>query len=312
MGEEEACSEWSPDGLTDTREIKDHSQVEPAPECLVDGSVSFGRFSLDTLSWVKWSAFSQNRYLEEVEKCSTPGSVAKKAAYFDAHYKKIAAQRALLQQSLTEEQNNQYKDMDALAPEVHNEQVPNGDPVLYIDNNASHGSETEGGVHDMNKDEDSKEEVIQDTPSLQIDEAHNEEIPLEVEVSSLTAETNVPSQNDEVHHEEVPLEAVSPIAEAKLDINSVPEDLNMNGAEKLALPKQDSTLAKVETIPKGLEGGAMGKKEIFEACKRRTQGIQTKETAPFQGDCCFKRTRASSNEEEQNRSCNKYVKRSHN
>lgn len=280
MGEEEACSEWSPDGLADTREIKDHSQVEPAPECLVDGSVSFGRFSLDTLSWEKWSAFSQNRYLEEVEKCSTPGSVAKKAAYFDAHYKKIAAQRALLQLSLTEEENNRYKDMDALAPEVQNEQVPNGDPALYIDNNACHGSNTEGGVHDMNKDEESKEEVIQDTPSLQIDEAHNEEIPLEVEVSSLTVETNVPSQNDEVHHEEVPLEAVSPIAEAKLDINSVPEDLNMNGAEKLALPKQDSTLAKVETIPKGLEGGAMGKKKSLKHAKEEPSEFKQKKKLP--------------------------------
>lgn len=267
MGEEEACSEWSPDGLIDTREIKDQSQVEPAPECLVDGSISFGRFSLDTLSWEKWSAFSQNRYLEEVEKCSTPGSVAKKAAYFDAHYKKIAAQRALLQQSLTEEENNQYKDMDALAPEEHNEQVPNGDPAWYIDNNACHGSNTEGGAHDMNRGKESKEEVIQDTSSLHIDEAHCEEIPLEVEVSSLIAETIVPSQNDEVHHEEVPLEAVSPIAEAKLNINCVSEGLKMNGAEKPALPKQDSTLAKVETIPKGLEEAAVGKKKSLKHAK---------------------------------------------
>lgn len=280
MGEEEACSGWSPDCLADTHEIKDQSQVEPAPECLVDGSISFGRFSLDTLSWEKWSAFSQNRYLEEVEKCSTPGSVAQKAAYFDAHYKKIAAQRALLQQSLTEEENDQYKDMDALAPEEHNEQVPNGDPGWFIDNNACHEPNTEGGVHEMNRGEESKEEVIQDTPSLQIDEAHYREIPLEVEVSSLTAETNVPSQNDEVHHEEVPLEAVPPIAETKLDINCVPEGLNTNGVEEPALPEQDSNLAKLETIPKGPEEVAVGKKKPLKHAKEDSSKFKQKKKTP--------------------------------
>jgi hypothetical protein len=62
----------------------------------LDVSVSFGRFDNDSLSWEKWSAFSPNKYLEEVEKCATPGSVAKKAAYFEAHYKKIAARKAEL------------------------------------------------------------------------------------------------------------------------------------------------------------------------------------------------------------------------
>lgn len=57
-------------------------------------SVSFGRFENDSLSWEKWSTFSPNKYLEEVEKCATPGSVAQKRAYFEAHYKKIAARKA--------------------------------------------------------------------------------------------------------------------------------------------------------------------------------------------------------------------------
>ncbi|XP_019158065.1 PREDICTED: protein WVD2-like 7 [Ipomoea nil] len=57
-------------------------------------SVSFGKFESDSsLSWEKWSSFSPNKYLEEVEKCSTPGSVAQKKAYFEAHYKKIAARK---------------------------------------------------------------------------------------------------------------------------------------------------------------------------------------------------------------------------
>lgn len=57
-------------------------------------SVSFGRFEGDSLSWEKWSSFSPNKYLEEVEKCATPGSVAEKKAYFEEHYKKIAARIA--------------------------------------------------------------------------------------------------------------------------------------------------------------------------------------------------------------------------
>ncbi|XP_057448393.1 protein WVD2-like 7 isoform X2 [Lotus japonicus] len=59
-------------------------------------SVSFGRFENDSLSWERWSSFSPNKYLEEVEKCATPGSVAQKKAYFEAHYKKIAARKAEL------------------------------------------------------------------------------------------------------------------------------------------------------------------------------------------------------------------------
>ncbi|KAL9271885.1 WVD2-like 7-like protein [Drosera capensis] len=60
-------------------------------------SVSFGRFENDSLCWEKWSAFpANNKYLEEVEKFSTPGSVAQKKAYFEAHYRKIAERKAEL------------------------------------------------------------------------------------------------------------------------------------------------------------------------------------------------------------------------
>ncbi|XP_062149842.1 protein WVD2-like 7 isoform X2 [Alnus glutinosa] len=65
-------------------------------------SISFGRFMSESLAWEKWSAFSHNRYLEEVEKFSKPGSVAQKKAYFEAHYKKKAAERAA---ELIEESN---------------------------------------------------------------------------------------------------------------------------------------------------------------------------------------------------------------
>lgn len=64
-------------------------------DSLHSGSISFGRFATESLSWEKRSSFSHNRYLEEVEKYSRPGSVIEKKAYFEAHFKK----RALLSQT---------------------------------------------------------------------------------------------------------------------------------------------------------------------------------------------------------------------
>ncbi|XP_043696180.1 protein WVD2-like 7 [Telopea speciosissima] len=64
------------------------------------GSISFGRFETEPLSWERRSSFSHDRYLEEVEKYSTPGSVTQKKAYFEAHFKK----KALLSQASTESQ----------------------------------------------------------------------------------------------------------------------------------------------------------------------------------------------------------------
>lgn len=68
-------------------------QGDPLRHALT-ASVSFGRFMSESLSWEKWSSFTQNRYLEEVEKYAKPGSVAEKKAYFEARYKKKASQKA--------------------------------------------------------------------------------------------------------------------------------------------------------------------------------------------------------------------------
>lgn len=76
-------------------------QGDPLRHALTS-SISFGRFVSESLAWEKWSSFSQNRYLEEAEKYSKPGSVAEKKAYFEAHYKKIAAKKAA---SLLEQQS---------------------------------------------------------------------------------------------------------------------------------------------------------------------------------------------------------------
>lgn len=70
-------------------------------------SISFGRFMSESLSWEKWSSFSSNRYVEEAERYARPGSVAQKKAFFEAHYKSIAAKKAaaLLEQANAAENN---------------------------------------------------------------------------------------------------------------------------------------------------------------------------------------------------------------
>ncbi|XP_021771025.1 protein WVD2-like 7 [Chenopodium quinoa] len=61
-------------------------------------SVSFGRYVCEELEWEKWSSFdsnnNRNRYVKEAEKYSKPGSVAQKKAYFEAHFKRMAALKA--------------------------------------------------------------------------------------------------------------------------------------------------------------------------------------------------------------------------
>ncbi|XP_055806694.1 protein WVD2-like 7 isoform X2 [Solanum dulcamara] len=72
-------------------------------------SISLGRFTTESLAWDKWSAFPHKRYVEEAERYAKPGSVAQKKAFFEAHYKKIAAQKAA---ALLEQENTQQ---DTLA-----------------------------------------------------------------------------------------------------------------------------------------------------------------------------------------------------
>jgi len=67
------------------------------PNRVLTESVSFGRYANETLAWARWSAFTQNRYLEEVERFTKPGSVAEKKAFFEAHFKNRASGKAATQ-----------------------------------------------------------------------------------------------------------------------------------------------------------------------------------------------------------------------
>ncbi|KAK1416065.1 hypothetical protein QVD17_31853 [Tagetes erecta] len=82
-------------------EIEEPIRFNFQADLLHSGSISFGRFESESLSWERRSSFSHNRYLEEVEKYSKPGSVTEKKAYFEAHFKR----KALLKQSSSESQD---------------------------------------------------------------------------------------------------------------------------------------------------------------------------------------------------------------
>lgn len=104
--------------------IEDSFQLSFKADSLHSGSISFGRFETESLSWERKSSFSHNRYLEEVEKYSKPGSVTEKKAYFEAHFKK----KALLRQRLSECQNGTE------CQNVENECLENMDYVEDFDN----------------------------------------------------------------------------------------------------------------------------------------------------------------------------------
>ncbi|KAK8673465.1 hypothetical protein V6N13_111799 [Hibiscus sabdariffa] len=82
-------------------------------------SISFGRFMSESLSWEKWSTFSHNKYVEEAERYARPGSVAQKKAFFEAHYKTLAARKAaaLLEQAKNSAAVN-ATETEAQAPET--------------------------------------------------------------------------------------------------------------------------------------------------------------------------------------------------
>lgn len=70
------------------------------------GSISFGRFELESLAWEKWSVFTNDRRHEEFVKFN--GLVAKKKAYFEEYFKRIRELKALQQQNQQTELNLEY------------------------------------------------------------------------------------------------------------------------------------------------------------------------------------------------------------
>uniref|UniRef100_A0A5B7AAT9 Putative neurofilament heavy polypeptide isoform X1 n=1 Tax=Davidia involucrata TaxID=16924 RepID=A0A5B7AAT9_DAVIN len=207
-----------------------------ASSATLEVSVSFGRFENDSLSWEKWSSFSPNKYLDEVEKCSTPGSVAKKAAYFEAHYKKIAARKAELL--------GQQKQMET-SPLM-------SDDAIYKDHSRNTcGTDTK---FDVFSGQSSPKEVEQDTEvnRTHVDELNEDVVvttecvfsgqspPKEVEQDTKVNSTHVDELNEDVA---VPSECQSSLVEgAKEEMDSIQDSLELNEPDEAALAPEDTHL----------------------------------------------------------------------
>ncbi|CAI9756347.1 unnamed protein product [Fraxinus pennsylvanica] len=93
-------------------------------------SVSFGRFMSEQLDWEKWSTFTHNRYLEDVEKYSRPGSVAEKKAFFEAHYRRrnaaLVEQQNAMTSNYTESNITNVVIEETKADAVRNRELANG------------------------------------------------------------------------------------------------------------------------------------------------------------------------------------------
>ncbi|XP_051145838.1 protein WVD2-like 7 [Andrographis paniculata] len=118
-------------------------------------SVSFGKFENNGVSLEKWSSFSPNKYLEEAGNLSTPGSVAQKKAYFEAHYKKKAEELeqeklmgcpVLLSSDMSRNESyaislpevdqefsvlNEERLVEEIAQEAHMTPLTNGSTIVY-------------------------------------------------------------------------------------------------------------------------------------------------------------------------------------
>ncbi|XP_011045204.1 PREDICTED: uncharacterized protein LOC105140176 isoform X3 [Populus euphratica] len=112
-------------------------------------SISFGRFMSDSLSWEKWSSFSHNRYVEEAEKFSRPGSVAQKKAFFEAHYRNLAARKAaaLLEQANAEANNVQEPENEGGIPDKTTQ-----DSLTVATNSQEAGDQEETHVQQVNSE----------------------------------------------------------------------------------------------------------------------------------------------------------------
>ncbi|KAH7681388.1 hypothetical protein IHE45_05G055200 [Dioscorea alata] len=91
---------WSHDELPDSDRVD--SQEVSVSQMLDHGSISFGRFAVESLAWAKRSVFTYNERQEELEKVKNPGLVAQKKAYFEEYYKKLRALKAMQDNQQTE------------------------------------------------------------------------------------------------------------------------------------------------------------------------------------------------------------------
>lgn len=167
----------------------------------------------ESLAWEKWSSFSHNRYVEEAERYSKPGSVAQKKAFFEAHYKKLAAQKAAA--ALLEQANNEAQ------------------------NNAT-GQENEGVI---DNDNDTDNSQISPNYEIGVKEEQNAKILSITSESSSTVEASVT-------HESVKIEEAKPVMEeVPVEGNSMKVELQKQVEDVDGQKEQSEKLSAILTPP---------------------------------------------------------------
>ncbi|XP_024007497.1 protein WVD2-like 7 [Eutrema salsugineum] len=111
-------------------EISSRETNEAVPHRVLTESVSFGRFASESLQWEKWSSFTQNRYLEEVQRFTKPGSVAEKKAFFEAHFKNRASGRT----AKTKMEEVNVKTSDETVCEIRKDNLVDSEVPLVVNN----------------------------------------------------------------------------------------------------------------------------------------------------------------------------------
>ncbi|KAK9115368.1 hypothetical protein Syun_022165 [Stephania yunnanensis] len=147
-------------------EIEEPFSVQMAS--LHSSSISFGRFEPESLSWERRSSFSHNRYLEEVEKYSTPGSVTEKKAYFEAHFKK----KALLRRSL--EFQNEMTDQTTSNDMLDDMSYTDGYGCPPSDDQTKNSSDYHGECQVLSYHRESEEEII--SPDFHVEPSFIDEV----------------------------------------------------------------------------------------------------------------------------------------
>ncbi|KAL2518917.1 TPX2 (targeting protein for Xklp2) protein family [Abeliophyllum distichum] len=152
-------------------EIEEPFRLNFQADTLHSGSISFGRFETEALCWERRSSFSHNKYLEEVEKYSKPGSVTEKKAYFEAHFRK----RGLLGRSSSECQNGtEYQSSEndiseSMGYDEQHEHKDEGNCSARFDQ-SSHGS-VHDREHEVTESESERRDFATSFDELQVEPA---------------------------------------------------------------------------------------------------------------------------------------------
>ncbi|CAA0834738.1 Unknown protein [Striga hermonthica] len=226
----------------------------------LDVSVSFGRFENDELSWEKWSSFSPNKYLEEVGSLSTPGSVAQKKAYFEAHYKKIAAKKA---EEMEQEQS--------AGPIVR---------TLNKEDSFENSSEPDS-CHGLSNGEKLAEECATAEPNASILNVNKDENSDRLSERDESRNYYMNSLMNEVNSHEEKKDIIAVVECESVKVEEVGHETNVNDVDesKLVEVEKDSvSVVEPETTPKDSQG-VVAKRPAKKSIREQQTSVLKKENS---------------------------------